>query len=71
MARRPVSMSILLGTPADSILVERPMSRLSKRTTRKPRSASSEQNSGFQAIICVARPITSSSGSPSGSPISW
>ena len=64
-------MSARRGTPADSILVERPMSRLSKRMTRKPRSASSPQKPSSQASICVARPITSSSGSPSASPISW
>jgi hypothetical protein len=36
---------------ADSNLLERPMSRLSKRTTRKPRCASLWQNASGQAII--------------------
>ena len=71
VARRPDIMSTRLETPADSILVERPMSRLSKRMTRKPRSTSIEQSSGGQAIICVASPITMISGSPSVGPISW
>ena len=64
-------MSTRLASPADSILVERPMSRLSNRTTRKPRSTSKEQKPSDQAIIWVARPMIRSSGSPSGSPISW
>jgi hypothetical protein len=42
--------------------VERPTSRLSKRTTWKPRAASCSQNSSGQPIICIARPITSSNG---------
>jgi hypothetical protein len=48
--------------------VERPMSRLSNRTTWKPRSASCSQNSSCQAIICVARPMISTIGVSSGSP---
>jgi hypothetical protein len=64
-------MSVRFGRPAESILVERPMSRLSKRTTRNPRSASIAQKSSSQASIWVARPMIRSSGSPSGSPISW
>ena len=71
MRRRPSSMSGRFGRPAASILVEWPMSRLSKRIARKPRSASIAQKGSSQAIIWVARPMTSSSGSPPGSPISW
>ena len=36
------------------------MSRLSKRTTWKPRPASSRQKSSCQATICVPRPMISS-----------
>ena len=59
------------GIPASLRIVEWPMSRLSKRTTRKPRSASIAQNSSSQASICTASPMIRISGSPSGSPISW
>ena len=48
--------------------VERPMSRLSKRVTKKPRSASCSQNSSCQAIICVPRPMISSSDGLARSP---
>jgi hypothetical protein len=64
-------MSVRLGSPPESIFVERPMSRLSKRTTRKPQSASIPQKASSQAIICVANPMIRSSGSAPGSPISW
>ena len=49
-----------------STWVERPMSRLSKRTTRKPSPASRSQKSSCQAIIWVASPMTSSKGGSAG-----
>ncbi len=48
--------------------VERPASRLSNRTTWKPRPASCSHQSSLQAIICIPRPITSSAGGSDGSP---
>src|ERR1041385_1909906 len=57
----------MVGT-GKSIFCERPMSRLSKRTTWKPRSASSSQNASGQPTICVARPITSSAVGSFGDP---
>ncbi len=56
------------GRPSPSSLVDKPMSRLSKRTTQCPRPASVAQNSSSQAIICAARPMISSSGDAPGSP---
>src|SRR5829696_6259874 len=58
----------MVGAGRSRIAVERPTSRLSKRITWKPRPASSAQKSSCQAIICVARPITSSSAGCEGSP---
>src|SRR5438045_7339145 len=56
------------GMPAQSHLVDRPTSRLSKRITRWPRAASTAQKSSSQRIICAARPILRRSGRPSGAP---
>jgi hypothetical protein len=66
--RRPISARRTSGTGA-SILVERPESRLSKRITCKPRSASCSHSSRSQWISCIPSPITSSSGGLDGSPI--
>ena len=49
--------------------VERPQSRLSKRTTWKPRPASRSQNSSGHPIICVPRPMISNSGGSDSSPM--
>src|SRR5687768_2493866 len=46
------------GMPRWSSLVERPMSRLSKRTTRKPFATSISQNASGHSTICTPRPIT-------------
>jgi hypothetical protein len=54
-----------VGGPAESRCVESPMSRLSNRTTKWPRPASPAQKSSGHPIICVARPMTRSTG---GSP---
>ena len=59
---------ITFGTGA-SIFVERPASRLSKRITWKPRSASPSQSSRSQWISCIPSPITSRSAGSAGSPI--
>ena len=67
---RAVIASITFGTPSASSLVERPTSRLSKRTTRCPRSASIAHNSSSQKTSETPRPITRSSGRPSRGPIS-
>src|SRR5439155_11590084 len=56
------------GMPAQSHLVDRPTSRLSKRITRWPRAASAAQRSSCQRIICAARPMMRSKGRPSGGP---
>src|SRR5438093_13396146 len=57
-----------LGMPAQSHLVDRPTSRLSKRITRWPRAAGAAQKSSSQRIICAARPMMRRSGRPSGAP---
>ncbi len=44
------------------------MSRLSKRITQKPRSASVWQNSSSHNTICADRPITSSNGGEVSAP---
>jgi hypothetical protein len=41
--------------------VDSPQSRLSKRTTWKPRPAIARQNSSSQKIICAPRPMISNS----------
>ncbi len=48
-----------------------PVSRLSKRTTWNPASASIVHSSGSHQFIGPPRPITSSSGSPSELPKVW
>src|SRR5437667_245602 len=48
--------------------VDRPLSRLSKRTTRNPRPASPSQNSSGQPIIWVASPMIRRTGGSVGSP---
>jgi hypothetical protein len=58
----------MFGTPAESKLVDKPMSRLSKRITRYPRAASIAQNSSCHAIICEASPMISRSGGAFESP---
>ena len=50
---------------------DRPVSRLSKRTTWKPASASIVHSSGSHQFIGPPSPITSTSGSPSGLPKVW
>ena len=50
--------------------VDRPASRLSNRTTRKPRPARARQNSRGHECSCWPSPATSSSGRPPASPIS-
>src|SRR5690348_3355219 len=62
------SAAPMFGTPAASKRVDKPMSRLSKRMTRNPRSAMRSQNVSGQAIICAARPMMSSIGGASMSP---
>ena len=57
-----------LGTPRVSKRCERPMSRLSKRITRKPRATSIATKSGCHATSCIPRPMISTSGSPLGEP---
>ncbi len=59
---------ITFGT-GPSIFVDRPASRLSKRITWKPCSASPSQNSSSQWISCIPSPITSSRAGSAGSPI--
>src|SRR5437879_4359031 len=56
------------GMPAQSHLVDKPTSRLSKRINRWPRDASAAQKSSSQRIICAARPMMRKSGRPSGAP---
>ena len=51
-----------------SVFVDSPVSRLSKRITRKPRSSSSDTNPGDHSVIWAPRPITRSNGGASGSP---
>ncbi len=51
--------------------LERPVSRLSKRTTWYPRPARSSQKAGVHQFIGPPRPITSSIVSPAGSPNVW
>src|SRR3954449_9108387 len=48
--------------------VDRPTSRLSKRTTANPRSASSAHRPSGQPTIWAPSPMISSTGSPPGSP---
>jgi hypothetical protein len=61
--------------PADTgglTWVDRPVSRLSNRATRKPRSARAWQNpSGHMATIWKSSPAMSSSGSPPTAPKVW
>src|SRR5688572_3771927 len=61
----------MLGVPRWSSLVDSPMSRLSKRTTRKPLSTSIWQSSSGHRTSCTPSPITSritgSCGLPSDS----
>jgi hypothetical protein len=57
-------MSRIVGGGA-SVFVERPMSRLSKRITWKPRSTNSSTNGSGHMTICAPRPWTNSNGSPS------
>ena len=52
----------------NGIIVDRPMSRLSKRMTRKPLATRRSTNSIGQAMSWPPRPITSSSGSSPSSP---
>jgi hypothetical protein len=61
----PAKTAWTFGRGASWRCVERPTSRLSKRTTKRPRSAMPVQNSSGHPSICVPRPMTSSSG---GSP---
>ncbi len=72
---RPIAIfaisAIGLGTSSWSNQVDRPMSRLSKRITWKPRSASWAQNTSSQPSICVPSPITSSIAGFAGSPKVW
>src|SRR6185369_9389326 len=58
----------MFGTPAASKCVDSPMSRLSKRMTRKLRSAMRSQNSSGHAIICAARPMMRRIGGAPASP---
>ena len=51
--------------------LDRPVSRLSKRTTWKPASASIVHSSGSHQFIGPPSPITSTSGSPSALPKVW
>ena len=53
---------------APDTCVERPLSRLSKRTTCSPRAASSRQKSSGQATICVPSPMISSAVGLDSSP---
>ena len=48
-----------------------PVSRLSKRTTWKPASASIVHSSGSHQVIGPPSPMTSTSGSPPGLPNVW
>ena len=57
-----------VGTGRSSSSVDRPTSRLSNRTTKKPRAARLGTESSRQAIICVASPITSTSAGSARSP---
>ena len=56
-------LAVAPSAPSDDVrrppptFVERPTSRLSKRITWKPRSASSPQNSSSQPSICMPRPM--------------
>src|SRR6188472_104218 len=50
------------------IIVDSPMSRLSKRMTRKPLATSRSTNSIGQPTSCPPNPITNRRGSPSSSP---
>ena len=51
--------------------LDRPVSRLSKRTTWNPASASIVHSSGSHQFIGPPSPITSNRGSPSGLPKVW
>ncbi len=64
-AKRRVASWGIVGGLAFT-LVERPASRLSKRTTKKPSSTSCSQKSSGHAISCIPSPITRSSGGSPG-----
>src|ERR1700710_462408 len=57
-----------MSTFTPSSLVDSPQSRLSKRITNRPPSASILQNVSCQAVICAVNPITSSRAGSSDEP---
>ena len=66
-SRRPGRIDRERRRPArPSILVDRPTSRLSKRTTGSPGRPAARRSSVSQAIIWAPRPMTSRSVGPSG-----
>ena len=70
--RRPAAArSSVVRVTRPTPRLERPESRLSKRITWKPRSASSRHSSGSHHVIGPPSPMTSSNGSPSGVPKVW
>jgi hypothetical protein len=60
----PLSLVLLADPASGSILVDSPESRLSKRITRKPRSASCWQNPSSQTSIERPIPVTKITGDP-------
>ena len=66
-ATRPTIICRFVGAGA-STFVDRPMSRLSKRMTRKPRSASASTKPSGQPMSWPPSPITRRRGSASGAP---
>jgi hypothetical protein len=63
------SAATKFGCRRTQIFEDRPQSRLSKRITRKPRSANPWRNASGHAIICVPSPMMSRIGGAAGSPI--
>ena len=57
------------GTPSSVSLVERPTSRLSNRSTRKPLDAMASQKRTSHAIICIEKPITRATVGAPASPM--
>ena len=66
---RAASIAVALSGPSAGIFVDSPVSRLSKRMTRKPRFANPWQNSSGQAVSCMPSPMISTIGEPLRGPM--
>lgn len=62
------SAIIRAALPPPDMRDDRPLSRLSKRTTRKPSLASAAQNGSGHAIDCMPSPMISTIAGACGSP---